>query len=158
MPCDTEVEWTKIPLWISCFLQIVNTCKKKIRPTWRSSHTCGHKYTYWAKRLSNHFCMYNSVTSLSFLILLQSIITQCRLPILTILWGSSLSLSCCEGGYKKLAYFQVIKNGQILINLFGNVKVLPFLSKLYFESEKMSHWFLRYCQMKLVILTQKCIF
>ena len=117
-----------------------------------------HMYTYWAKRLSNHFCMYNSVTSLNFLISLQIIITQCRLPILSILWGSSISLFCCEGGYKKLADFQVMENGQILINLFGNVKVLPLLSKLYFESEKMSHWFLRYCQMKLVILTQKCIF
>ena len=117
----------------------------------------GVTYTYWAKRLSNHFCMYNSVTSLSFWISLQGIITQCRLPILSILWGSSLTLSCCEGWYKKLADFQVMKNGQILINLFGNVEVLHFLSKLHFESEKMSHWFLRYCQMKLVILTQKCI-
>ena len=115
-------------------------------------------YTYWAKRLSDHFCMYNSVTSLSFLISLQNIITHCRLPILSIIWGSSLSLPCCEGGYKKLADFQVMKNGQILINIFSNVKALPFLSKLHFESEKMSHWFLRYCQMKLVILTQKCIF
>ena len=51
-----------------------------------------------------------------------------------------------------------MKNAQILINIFGNFKVLPFLSKLHFESEKMSHWFLRYCQMKLVTLTQKCIF
>ena len=29
-----------------------------------------------------------------------------------------------------------MNNGQILINVFGNVKVLPFLSKLYFESKK----------------------
>jgi hypothetical protein len=47
---------------------------------------------------------------------------------------------------------------RFLINIFGNIKVLLFLSKLHFESEKVSHWFLRYCQMKLVIFTQKCIF
>jgi hypothetical protein len=46
-----------------------------------------------------------------------------------------------------------MKNGQILINLFNNIKVLSFLSKLHFESEKM-----RYCQMKLVIWTQTGIF
>jgi hypothetical protein len=51
-----------------------------------------------------------------------------------------------------------MKNGQILINLFGNIKVLPFLSKMHIESWKIIHWFLRYCQMKLVILTQKCVF
>ena len=68
-------------------------------------------YTHWAKRLSNYFCKYNSVTSLSFWISLQGIITQCRLLILSILWGSSLSLSCCEGRYKKLVDFQVVKNG-----------------------------------------------
>ena len=55
------------------------------------------RYTHWAKRLSNYFCKYNSITSLSFWISLQGIITQCRLPILSILWGSFLSLSCCEG-------------------------------------------------------------
>jgi hypothetical protein len=54
--------------------------------------------------------------------------------------------------------FQVMKNGQIFINLFGNIKVLPFLSKPQFESRKKIHWFLRYCQIKLVILTQKCVF
>ena len=66
-------------------------------------------YTHWAKRLSGHFCVYNSVTSSSFWISLQGIITQCSLPILSILWGLSLSLSCCEGGYKKLVDFQIVK-------------------------------------------------
>ena len=67
-------------------------------------------------------------------------------------------LFCCEEEYKKLVDFQVMKNGQILIILFGNIKVLPFLSKFHPESEKMGHWFLRYCQIKLAILTQKSIF
>ena len=32
----------------------------------------------------------------------------------------------------KLVDFQAVKNGQILLNLFGNIKVLTFLSKLHF--------------------------
>ena len=32
--------------------------------------------------------------------------------------------------YEKLVDFQVVENGQILINLFGNIILLPFLSKL----------------------------
>ena len=100
-------------------------------------------WTTCTKRLSDHFCMYNSVTSLSFWISYQGIITQCRLPILSILWGFFLSLSCCEGGYQKLVDFQVMKNGQISINIFGNIKVLPFLSKLHFESWKAIPTFLR---------------
>ena len=120
--------------------------------TWILSSICPEIYTYWAKRLSNHFCMYNSVTSLSFWISLQDIITQCRLPILSILWGLSLALFCCKRGYKKLVDFQVVENGQISINLFGNIKVLPFLSKLHFESWKVVHTFLRNSHFKQVIL------
>ena len=43
---------------------------------------------------------------------------------------------CCEGGYEKLVDFQVIKNGQILINLFSNIEVLPFLSNCTLNHRK----------------------
>ena len=89
---------------IKNLVERLDKCRYKLYPRLST-------YTHWAKRLSGYFCKYNSITSLSFWISLQGIITQCRLPILSILWGSSPSLSCCEGRYKKLVDFQVVKNG-----------------------------------------------